>query len=137
MWASEIVLPAPAAGLAARGVAGLLIAGVWAACLYKRTGPAAAGTAILTAYLLVSPTVHPWYCLWLIPFALATGYRPGLLLSFTVFAAYAVLPGYITEGVWELPGWARAAVYGPPLAAVLWQWSRRRKLPLSQPAPVG
>ena len=89
---------------------------------------------------LLTPVLHPWYLLWLIP-CLCVWRLPALMaLTGTVVLAYTVWPGYLDGGPWRVPLWARALEYGP--VALLGLWSVRRwwsllsfplatKLPLS------
>ena len=44
---------------------------------------------ILSTYLCLSTTVHPWYILALIPFGLLSGYSYPIVWSFTIFITYA------------------------------------------------
>ena len=47
--------------------------------------------ASLAALLLLSPTLHPWYVLWVLPFAALQRDRAFLYLSYSVPLAYALL----------------------------------------------
>ena len=68
---------------------------------------------ILGAGLLLSPTVHPWYVLWALPFAALRGNRGWILLSGLVFLGYWGLETYHTQGVWPQPVWARVLIWAP------------------------
>lgn len=79
------------------------------------------------AAALLSPAMHPWYLLWLIP--AFCFWRPAWLLAWsgTVVLAYAVWPGYLRTGMWALPLWARTVEYAPVmvlgvLEAQRWLW---------------
>ena len=51
--------------------------------------------------LLVSPTVHPWYGLWLLPFlVLEPVFELFLFVSFLPFS-YVVLERYLQAGIWQ------------------------------------
>ncbi|MGD8698055.1 MAG: hypothetical protein PVJ43_02120 [Gemmatimonadales bacterium] len=65
------------------------------------------------AMLILSPTVHPWYLLWMVPLIAIRPNRAWLYLSGSVFAAYYGLATYRSEGVWPEPWWLRLAIYGP------------------------
>ncbi len=77
--------------------------------------------ASLAALLLLSPTLHPWYLLWVLPFAAKRREPAFLFLSFCVPLSYALL--------YPLPGVSRGLVYAGeflPFAALLgWQLLRR------------
>lgn len=103
---------------AARGVlAGLLVA---AALLVPRRvrDPLAASGTVIAVLLLLSPTVHPWYALWLVPFlpflprALRAGAVTFVLLLPVVYASGWYLA---TRGAWAEPGWAKALGWLPAL----------------------
>ncbi|WP_419162329.1 glycosyltransferase 87 family protein [Candidatus Palauibacter sp.] len=78
------------------------------------------------AALLLSPTLHPWYVLWVLPFACLSVSRGWLLLSGTVFLAYAGRDVYLATGVWPEPVWLGWVVHGPPLALLAWDRWRGR-----------
>lgn len=85
----------------------------------------AAVFASLAALLLASPTLQPWYLLWVLPFAARRREPAFLYLSFAVVLSYALL--YPVPG---LPGGLiRSLEYGPfllLLAGALLRAARRR-----------
>lgn len=79
------------------------------------------------AALLLSPTLHPWYLLWVLPFACLSANRGWLLFSGTVFLSYAGRDAYIATGTWPEPAWLAWLIHGPPLALLAWDgWRGRR-----------
>ena len=98
----------------ARALLGLLLA---AALLVigRRMGDLQASVfASFAALLLLSPTLHPWYLLWVLPFAALRRDPAFLYLSFVVPSAYALL--------YPLPDVSRGIVYAIefiPLAVLL------------------
>jgi len=75
--------------------------------------------AILGALLLLAPTVHPWYVLWILPFAAAQRSWPWLLFAALVPLAYIARNGDV--------GWTvRAIEYGPVLALLALDAARAR-----------
>lgn len=78
------------------------------------------------AALLCSPTVHPWYLLWVLPFACLSPNRGWLLFSGTVFLTYAGRDAYLGSGVWEEPAWLTWLIHAPPLALLAWDGWRGR-----------
>lgn len=82
---------------------------------------------IIGAGLLLSPTVHPWYVLWVLPMAALAGYRPFLLLSGLVFLGYWGLAAYTAGGVWPEPPWTRLVMWLPVWLMVAWDVARRFK----------
>lgn len=90
-----------------------LLAAVWAV---RRGGrPEARGAALLAALVILSPTVHPWYLLWFLPFlAFRRDLGGGLLLwSSTVLLSYHVLPRFDELSLWEESRAWRALEYVP------------------------
>lgn len=81
--------------------------------------------ALLGAYTVLSPTVHPWYLLWVLPF-LPLFPRPAwLALSGLILLSYEVLIGYRSRGLWEPADWAVWVQYGPFfLLLVIDMWHR-------------
>ena len=99
-------------GRAVRAGAGLavLLALVLA---WRRAEPAAAGTAVVAAALLLGPNVLPWYALWLLPLLVVRDEPAALLYTGTAALAYLVYPAWQSGEVWRL-GWGlRALEYGP------------------------
>ena len=77
--------------------------------------------------LLLSPTLHPWYLLWVLPFACLSANRGWLLFSGTVFLAYAGRGAYLATGAWPEPAWLASLIHAPPLALLAWDgWRGRR-----------
>jgi len=90
-------------------VASILIA--WRA----GTAPRAAFVG-LVAFVLLSPTVFPWY---LVPIVALLPLYPDagmIFFSGAVMLSYLPLPTYRATGTWSLPGWILVAEYGGWLA---------------------
>ena len=102
------------AGLIARGwvaVLGLLLA----LALALAQPPLLALRWTLLAALLMLPTVHPWYLLWLLPIEVAAGRLTGLAWSALILTAYIPLEMYLQSGIWvenPLIAWAQYGVVG-------------------------
>lgn len=78
------------------------------------------------AFVLLSPTVHPWYVLWPLAAALLNGMRAWEILAVTVPASYLVLATYDpTTSRWtEWPA-VRVLVYAPFFVALATEAWRR------------
>ena len=63
--------------------------------------------------LLLSPTLHPWYVLWVLPFAALRRNRAWILLSGLVFVTYWGLGPYLESGEWPRPLWSRLLLWLP------------------------
>ena len=64
-------------------------------------------------YLVLSPTLHPWYLLWLLPFLSLFPQPAWILLSGLIFLAYEVLIAYSMNNVWAERDWVKWTQYGP------------------------
>jgi hypothetical protein len=106
-WGDAVVFAA--AKLTAVGLLGLF----WLSRVVRlRTAePAAAFAGLLgptiAAALLLSPILHPWYLLWVLPF-LALGVAaqrawvwPLVVWNLTIFLAYWPRPDFLRTGVWQ------------------------------------
>ncbi|NIR43812.1 MAG: hypothetical protein GWN99_07630 [Gemmatimonadetes bacterium] len=81
---------------------------------------------IVGAVLLLAPTVHPWYLLWMVPLVAIRFNRAWLYLSGSVLTAYYGLEPFLERGNWPQPWWTRLIIYGPffvLLAVDAWQGS--------------
>jgi hypothetical protein len=109
-------------GDVALAVAKLLVAASLLAVLVvawkRRFTPVRAGLWLFGALLLLSPVVHPWYVLWVLPFAAVLRAWPWLVLSAFLPLAYLPLDGWWSEGVWSAPVWIPWIEYGVFFGAV-------------------
>lgn len=81
---------------------------------------------VFAASSLLTPVLHPWYLVWLIPCFCLWRVPALVALTGTVVLAYAVWPGYLSEGRWEIPVWAHVAEYAPVLLLGGWElWKTR------------
>ena len=114
--ATTITAPRTARFLLAAGLAGLLGLLWW-----RRADTERAAFVWIAGVLLVSPIVHPWYVVWLIPF-LAWRWEPWVLAwTATVVLSYTVLPAWHADGVWQLPAWVPWVEYAPVMGLLVWQ----------------
>ena len=102
------------AGFFARALLAVLLAAALIAIARRIRDTETAVFASLAALLLASPTLHPWYLLWIVPFAARRREPAFLYLSFAVLLAYALL--------YPVPGLSPPIVYAleyVPFAALL------------------
>lgn len=107
--------------LDARRLGRLAIGVVWLAwglLAWRRGRPAVAATGtMIAAFLVLSPTLHPWYLTWVLPFVALR--RPGLdrtawlLLVAAAPLFYLTLVRWRLEEVWEEPVWLWPAIAVP------------------------
>lgn len=111
-------------GVAARWIAAALVAGVAAFVAWRRFSLERAWLWVFGAGLLLSPTVHPWYALWVLPVAALRGSRPFLLLTGLVSLGYWGLASYQAGGEWLEPAWVPIAIWLPVWALLLAEGAR-------------
>ena len=111
----------------ARQVSAVLLALAVLWTVFRVADPLQAAFNIFGVYLLLSPTLHPWYLIWVLPF-LPFFPRPAwLLFSGLVFLAYHVLTQYSIAGLWEEESWTKWGQYGPLYLLLVWDGLRRRR----------
>jgi len=105
----EALLPSPVAP-------GVALAVLAAALAARGVEPARASLALACAWLLLMPSVLPWYALWLVPLLCLVEAPGALAFTGTVGLAYLVYPSFLSGGAWQV-GWElRAVEYGLPAA---------------------
>lgn len=82
---------------------------------------------VALAFLLLTPTLHPWYALCLAALLPFSAGPAGLTLCWSVFLAYQVQIFYFIAGNWQERSWVAAAVFGAPVAAWLVSAAFRRR----------
>lgn len=102
----------------ARRVAGLMVVAVVAWTTLRRFDLERALLWTMGAGLILTPTLHPWYVLWILPMAALRGSRAWLLLCGLAFIGYFGLTGYQESGEWAQPPLARAALWLPFFAVL-------------------
>lgn len=112
-------------GLAARGIV-ISIGLIGAAWVLSRKLPLeTTAFVLLAAALLLSPVVHPWYVLWLVPFLCLFRSPAFLTWNATVVLSYTVLSRYRLNGIWELSPIIQGLEYIPVYAGLAWEMRRR------------
>jgi hypothetical protein len=114
---------------AARAVL-LAVGGVWLVVAAWRVDDAARFAYLAVgAALLLSPTVYPWYLVWMVPFLSIFPSRAWLSFTGLVVLSYWVWLVYQESGAWMLPSWVLLLEYVPLYAMLLWKipsWVRPR-----------
>ena len=108
----------------ARWVSAMLLSLGAFAVAVLRIHPLRAGFLVVGAIIWLTPTLHPWYVLWILPFATLCCSWTWVVFSCLVPVSYVVLAGYVQTGVWLEPWWlwpVQAGGFG-----VIWAWGRMR-----------
>lgn len=128
-------------GANARPLALCLGALVSAVVLARRADPAEIMLWVGGAFVLLSPTVHPWYIAWAWVPALVCGVQAWSLLATLAPLSYAALLHYDpATRTWEEPAWPAWFQYLPFLLALTGEWLAHLTLPgpwgHGRPAPL-
>lgn len=105
--------------LRARALAGVVVVGVIGWTAWRSFELDRALLWVLGTGIILTPTLHPWYVLWILPMAILRGSRAWLLLSGLAFIGYFGLGSYQDTGQWAQPGIVRAALWLPFLAVLI------------------
>ena len=99
-------------GQIARGIIALLFLSVVLFLIWKRIPLLRCAYLTAAAFVLLTPTLHPWYVLWLIPFLVFFRHPPWIAFSLLVVLSYHILIQYQARGVWEEAVWVQWVEYG-------------------------
>lgn len=98
-----------------RAAAAALVGGLLVLAVQRGWSLQATLLHVIGAALLLSPTLHPWYALWVLPLAAVRRDLAWLALTAAVPLAYWGRDAYLATGAWPHPAWLTAAVHGPVL----------------------
>ncbi len=90
--------------------------------------PLHAAMIITGTFLLLTPTLHPWYILWIIPFLVFTPKWSWLVFTFLIQLSYQVLPNYLLHGIWQEQAWILFLEYGPFYGILIWEYLDRQRI---------
>ncbi|MFB9961534.1 hypothetical protein [Sinosporangium siamense] len=98
---------------------------------WRRADPVDLTTAILLAFMIVTPRLGAQYLMWFMPFLVArpTRFAWPVILGTSLWAAagYMYLTQFDTDTWWELHSiWARASIVLLPVLAFALPWERRK-----------
>lgn len=100
---------------------------VGAAAWRRGAGPAAAAFALLGAFLVLTPTLHPWYVAWIVPWLALFPARSFAFLAAAAPLLYAPLGRFVERGEWVEPSWLWPCVLLPFLALLAFELARPRE----------
>jgi hypothetical protein len=105
----------------AKAIIGGAFAAVIAVCAWRRVDIAKAGAAIGLAWILGTPTAHPWYLAWALAFVPLVPW-PGLVwLGATMPLAHLASVSFQSGGAFALPIWVRVLEYAPVALWLGWE----------------
>jgi hypothetical protein len=94
--------------------------------LWRARRAESAALGALGLWLILSPVVHPWYLLLILPIALIERRRSWLLLSVTALFTYATVQEFRQTGDWRESWIAWALEWGTFYPLLLWELCARR-----------
>jgi hypothetical protein len=120
------IFPDEVANLLARAVAGAIFFAIVAWAIRRRAPATHVAEVAIGAYVLLTPALHPWYVLWLVPLVAMGGSWAWLVLAMLAPLGYRPLDVWLTGGPWRDPVWTRLFEHGLTLVALAidrWQTS--------------
>jgi|FLOH01.1.fsa_nt_gi hypothetical protein len=97
--------------------------------IVRREEPVRATGLALAAFLIVSPTLHPWYLTWIIPFLAFSKGRAWMFLVIASPLLYWPLTSWQLVGTWTEPVWLWPLVALPFFGLLLSDYKRNRSAP--------
>lgn len=114
-------------GQLARGIIAALFVGIALWLSWRRVSALRHAYLIVAAFVLLTPTLHAWYAVWLIPF-LAFYRQPALIaFSLLVVLSYHVLIPYRAGGAWEEAPWVQWVEFGGAALVGIAAWHFKRR----------
>jgi hypothetical protein len=75
--------------------------------------------SVLLVFLLLTPTLHPWYAIYLVAFIPLSPSTSAIVLSWSVLLSYQVVAGYHLTGLWQESSLISFYVWLAPVSALL------------------
>jgi hypothetical protein len=88
----------------------------------RRMPPIQAAYYLMGGFLILTPTLHPWYVIWILPFLCFYGNRGWLALSGFAVLSYLILIRFREHGVWVEDEWVKWAIFAG--SAAVWMMPR-------------
>jgi alpha-1,6-mannosyltransferase len=82
------------------------------------------GFVVMGGFLLLTPTLHPWYLCWMVPFLVIFPNWAWIYFTGSVFLSYLILKGYAEAGVWQENVVVKLAEYLPFYTLLLYDAAR-------------
>lgn len=108
--------------LLARALVGAAFLLVIAFHLRRGTSPRLACFRTVGAFLLLTPTLHPWYVCWVVPLLVLERHRAWTFAAAFAPILYWPLGGWVSRGVWHEPAWLWPVFAVPFLLLSVLEW---------------
>jgi len=120
-----------------RRLARLVLLALWLAigliAWRRRLEPARAAAWVCAAFVVLTPTLHPWYLAWIVPFLALRPSLPLVALAGLAPLLYLPLARWRVEEVWAEPAWLHRFLVALLLALVVAERLRARARPRGPP----
>ncbi len=83
---------------------------------------------IFGALCLLTPTLHPWYLLWILPVTVFMRGKAWLVLSITILWSYEIIFRYAADGIWRENGWVKLAIFLPFYFILFYETGQQRHI---------
>ena len=110
----------------ARGLIALAFCTAVVLITIGRMPPVQAGYYLTGLFIWLSPTLHPWYVLWILPFLVFYRSAAWLVFSGLIAISYVVPIRFAAEGVWVEEFWVKVIPFGGFGLTWLWFWWKDR-----------
>jgi hypothetical protein len=114
----DTVFPDEMASFVARAMAGALFLAIVAWALWRRASAVRLTELAIGAFVLLTPALHPWYVLWLVPLVAGGGSWAWVVLAMLAPLGYRPLDVWLAGGPWHDPIWTRVLEHGLTLVAL-------------------
>jgi len=122
-------LTEPTALFCGKIVVGVVLVGAVSFAALRKLTFVRGAYLVLGIYLLLSPTLQPWYLTWMVPFLCVYPNRAWVMLTGLVLVSYAILIGAGADSQhWSEPAWTKPVQFVPFYALLIWDAWRARPL---------
>jgi len=87
-----------------------------------------AGFVFTGAILLLTPTLYPWYIIWILPFLIFIPNFSWILFTFLIQFSYFILKRYSMSGIWEESVWVLMLQYVPFYLLLIFEYLDKRNI---------
>jgi hypothetical protein len=98
---------------ASKAVIGIIFLSIYGFTYFKIADFRSAAFMTLSSFLILSPTFHPWYILWVIPFLVLSFNKAWLWLTMGIVVYYHVLIDYFKTDIWREEMWVKVLIFIP------------------------
>jgi hypothetical protein len=110
-----------------RIVIAVIFAGIYGYAYWKVSRVEIAGLIAVGSFLILAPTFHPWYVLWIMPFLMVSFHPAWLWMTMANILYYHILIDYFEQGIWHENLWIKTIIHIPFWVLVLISWVNMRR----------